>query len=264
MTMEKHLKIKVPGSGWRRKRGVISSCNTTHGTILVSTIIGWVPNNPAIVESRTLDSWAPITFSGDFLFLWFLLARRVLRKKGIKIDESLCLHQQPTSLTPIKPALTPICTGVGIWYATLLNERRRRREELPFETFYFPARSYRRLKRFVCLGALNCVCARARTPRLRRFNWFARKKTGPPWCYSKRFQHCTLCRLSSSSSSSSRVEFSTLRPSRSCGFFLYLKCWPAFGVHHSNNIRRQRIISYSSRGSRGGFTSVNRGEINTR
>lgn len=219
------------------------------------------PSNRRVTDSRLL--------SAHHLFRWLSFSvissgSSRTQKKRDKDRRELVFASAANFLDTNQASINPYLHWCGYLIRHPLERKKKKTRRAPFWNFLLSRPVVSPVKRFVRLGALNCVCARARTPRLRRFNWFARKKTGPPWCYSKRFQHCTLCRLSSSSSSSSRVEFSTLRPSRSCGFFLYLKCWPAFGVHHSNNIRRQRIISYSSRGSREGFTSVNRGEINTR
>jgi hypothetical protein len=161
MTMEKHLKTKVPGSGWRRKRGVISSCNTTHGTILVSTIIGWVPNNPAIVESRTLDSWAPITFSGDFLFLWFLLARRALGKKDKDRRELVCASAA-NFLDTNQASINPYLHWCGYLIRHPLERKKKKKtRRAPFWNFLLSRPVVSPVKRFVRLGALNCVRARA-------------------------------------------------------------------------------------------------------
>jgi hypothetical protein len=68
------------------------------------------PSNRLVTDSR-LERPSPFQVTFFFCDFFWLVAHS---EKRIKIDESLCVHQQPTSLTPIKPALTPICTGVGI------------------------------------------------------------------------------------------------------------------------------------------------------
>ncbi len=160
MTIAKHLKIKVPGSGWRRKCGVISSCNTTHGTILVSTIIGWFPNNPAIVESRTFD------LSAHHLFRWLSFSvissgSSRTQKKGYKDRRELVFASAANFLDTNQASINPYLHWCGYLIRHPLERKKKKKRRAPFWNFLLSHPVVSPVKWFLRLVALNCVRARA-------------------------------------------------------------------------------------------------------